>query len=469
MASLLREEDEEEEEAGSGSTSCSSPPLPVLAKHRSSSSGMLHALFPPSRSNSSSGSIGETGEDGARPSAGVPRSTSASTSTSTPTGTSAAAAYPEDTSRSSSISSKQIDSKGLVGNWDGKAGGWEKVYHSDGAKWHTEQAGDHDGPLQMKKNPSMAESMGSIHSSESGSDASNAFNISRAADDLALKAEWADISGDSPEMARETFRVRRANSVPCSGWKPDLALHWAEEDKHLRNSQVSRDLSQFAMRRDGKLLLAMIGLPARGKSYIAQGIAKHLNWLGIKTRIFNAGNYRREVCGPEAPASFFDPDNEEGKMLRERCALLALGDAIKYLKSDEGYVAIFDATNTTKKRRTWLRKLVAQSQGLGHRSLKRMSLGAVDEKIQLTFIESVCEDDELIWKNVKNAKLNSPDYAGWEPDAVMRDFFQRIEQYKRIYQMVEEEEGSPFIRLENTGERLVVFRSHGYISGDIVQ
>jgi adenylylsulfate kinase-like enzyme len=52
--------------------------------------------------------------------------------------------------------------------------------------------------------------------------------------------------------------------------------------------------TQFAMRRDGKLLIAMVGLPARGKTYIAKRIKRHLDWLGIHTQMFNAGNYRRQ-------------------------------------------------------------------------------------------------------------------------------------------------------------------------------
>ncbi|CAM9731697.1 unnamed protein product, partial [Ectocarpus sp. 13 AM-2016] len=42
--------------------------------------------------------------------------------------------------------------------------------------------------------------------------------------------------------------------------------------------QVRHGLSQaeFAVRRDGKLLLATVGLPARGKTYIAQSIKRHM-------------------------------------------------------------------------------------------------------------------------------------------------------------------------------------------------
>ena len=40
----------------------------------------------------------------------------------------------------------------------------------------------------------------------------------------------------------------------------------------------------------------MVGLPARGKSYITKKIARYLNWLQHDTRIFNVGERRREAA-----------------------------------------------------------------------------------------------------------------------------------------------------------------------------
>lgn len=44
-----------------------------------------------------------------------------------------------------------------------------------------------------------------------------------------------------------------------------------------------------------KLVIVMVGLPARGKSYITKKLARYLNWLQLNTKIFNVGERRRAV------------------------------------------------------------------------------------------------------------------------------------------------------------------------------
>lgn len=44
-----------------------------------------------------------------------------------------------------------------------------------------------------------------------------------------------------------------------------------------------------------KIIVGFVGLPARGKTYYARKIMKYVSWLGYKSRVFNLGNYRREV------------------------------------------------------------------------------------------------------------------------------------------------------------------------------
>jgi broad specificity phosphatase PhoE/predicted kinase len=189
-------------------------------------------------------------------------------------------------------------------------------------------------------------------------------------------------------------------------------------------------------------MVAMVGLPARGKSYIAARVARLLRWRGHRCRVFNVGSYRRRVVGPEQSHEFFDFDNHSARQTRNQVAVLALEDAIGWLDSG-GEVAIYDATNITHARRELIAASCARSG------------------TQLTFIETVCEDPELIEANIRGSKLASPDYAGWSPEEAARDFRMRIAHYRRAYEPLED--GASYIRLEGPGERVVVNRPGGWV------
>ena len=68
-----------------------------------------------------------------------------------------------------------------------------------------------------------------------------------------------------------------------------------------------------------KLLIVMVGLPARGKSFIAHRLTNYLTWYGLDTRVFNVGAYRRMVGGKEDP-EFFDHSNAQASAKREELA-----------------------------------------------------------------------------------------------------------------------------------------------------
>ena len=81
-----------------------------------------------------------------------------------------------------------------------------------------------------------------------------------------------------------------------------------------------------------------MGLPARGKTYIARKLSRYLRWIGLDTRgkrnllflslqeqnlfriehltVFNVGEYRRKVVGANKSHDFFRPDNAEAQKLR---------------------------------------------------------------------------------------------------------------------------------------------------------
>ena len=61
----------------------------------------------------------------------------------------------------------------------------------------------------------------------------------------------------------------------------------------LTKSKVSPDGKISQRDLGSKLVIVMVGLPARGKSYITKKLARYLNWLQHDTKIFNVGERRR--------------------------------------------------------------------------------------------------------------------------------------------------------------------------------
>ncbi|XP_073888149.1 6-phosphofructo-2-kinase/fructose-2,6-bisphosphatase 4 isoform X6 [Macaca fascicularis] len=73
-------------------------------------------------------------------------------------------------------------------------------------------------------------------------------------------------------------------------------------------------------------LIVMVGLPARGKTYISKKLTRYLNWIGVPTREFNVGQYRRNMVKTYKSFEFFLPDNEEGLKIRKDLSYIKIMD-----------------------------------------------------------------------------------------------------------------------------------------------
>lgn len=102
-----------------------------------------------------------------------------------------------------------------------------------------------------------------------------------------------------------------------------------------------------------KIVVVMVGLPARGKSLIARKLVGYAKWQSITAKVFNVGAYRRND-NPRPDANFFDINNKDGERARRAAAEAAMADLLSWLSSPENKVAILDATNSTKARRKWI-------------------------------------------------------------------------------------------------------------------
>lgn len=76
----------------------------------------------------------------------------------------------------------------------------------------------------------------------------------------------------------------------------------------------------------------MVGLPARGKSYVTKKLARYLNWLQHDTEIFNVGQRRRVAAGKSPSPAKFD----RGQDKRTSSVHKDLVDSVRRLSASVG-------------------------------------------------------------------------------------------------------------------------------------
>lgn len=263
-----------------------------------------------------------------------------------------------------------------------------------------------------------------------------------------------------------------------------------------------------------RLVIVLVGLPARGKSFVARKLEAHMNWSGARCKIFNVGRYRRQAYAElqakqendqekhndgACSADFFDPNNTEASQLREHVAEVALRDMLNWLdgyqssqsfdeatmleeserggedfssrhmstdiasmlqdlkdkKDQHGRVAIFDATNSTTKRRKWILEECTSVEKRG------------DKPTGVVFVESYCDDKELLEENYRYKVTNSPDYVGMSEEEAMEDLRKRVQKYESQYETITDDSYS-YIKVFNLSTKLLVNHIYGRMAKDLV-
>ncbi|XP_062318006.1 6-phosphofructo-2-kinase/fructose-2,6-bisphosphatase 4a isoform X2 [Osmerus eperlanus] len=231
-----------------------------------------------------------------------------------------------------------------------------------------------------------------------------------------------------------------------------IAEHWKQMMRGCSRSKNTQNLDRTVCMTNCPTLIVTVGLPARGKTYISKKLTRYLNWIGVPTREFNVGQYRRECVKIYKSFEFFLPDNEEGLKIRQQCATAALNDVRQYLTDEGGQVAVFDATNTTRERRETINQFAEQNG------------------FKVFFVESVCEDPDVIQENIVQVKLGSPDYTNCDTEEAVQDFMKRIKCYENSYEPLDEvqDRDLSYIKIIDVGQRYLVNRVQDHIQSRIV-
>ena len=246
------------------------------------------------------------------------------------------------------------------------------------------------------------------------------------------------------DVASHNFRRRSSTYVD--------AIHDLPEKASMAPAQLYSTESGRLFH-SGRIVIATVGLPARGKTHISVALARYLRWLGVKTHIFHLGDYRRAHVGPkgEVPDDYFHVNaTTSSVLLRNKILKKCREDIFHFLNHENGQIAIYDAVNPLS---------------VGRRALAREF---EKHNVQTLFIESHCTDERIIEENVRSVKLSGPDYVDWSPEDAVKDYLKRIAARIPHYETMEEPE-LHYIKMINAGERVVANNcAFNYLSQRIV-
>jgi broad specificity phosphatase PhoE len=252
-------------------------------------------------------------------------------------------------------------------------------------------------------------------------------------------------------------------------------------------------------KKSDRLVIVLVGLPGRGKSFIARKLQNFLTWRGSECRVFNVGKYRRQAADGACAADFFDSKNVAAAEMRQMAASLALTDMLHWLDNEDGdssnatssagggggggggrtsgmftttttnnmmmmtimnnerkdRVGIFDATNSTRERREWvLRECTCRRKRAG-------------KPTGVIFVESICDDVDLLNENFVTKVNTSPDYLGMDPKVAMEDLLSRVQKYEEAYETIEDDTQS-YIKIYNLSSKMLVNHIYGRMAKSIV-
>ncbi|PMD49232.1 bifunctional 6-phosphofructo-2-kinase/fructose-2,6-bisphosphate 2-phosphatase [Hyaloscypha bicolor E] len=250
------------------------------------------------------------------------------------------------------------------------------------------------------------------------------------------------------EIAANSPRYRRRSSTFIDG------VHDVPDEKAspMAPAQLYSTMSGRLFH-SGRIAIVLVGLPARGKTHISVSLSRYLQWLGVKTRVFHLGDYRRATMGPdmEVPEDyFFINASATSVMLRQKILKKCREDIYAWLNHENGQVAIYDAVNPLAS---------------GRRSLAKEFQ---KHDVQTLFLESYVTDQNILEENARSVKISSPDFVGMDPDEAAKLYLKRIDMKIPHFETMNEPDLN-YVKMINAGERLDYNNvSFGYLSTRIV-
>ncbi|CCW70215.1 unnamed protein product [Phytomonas sp. Hart1] len=200
---------------------------------------------------------------------------------------------------------------------------------------------------------------------------------------------------------------------------PTIEQASASMDHSSPNSLLSLPFSSVPQPMVGSLIIIMVGLPGRGKSYVGQQICCYFQWNGLKCKIFSHQSYQRNHLQKYRPAEEAASGGVSEPLMQADIAnkiIIEIATDIVAFISNTDRVAILDGTNSTNSRRQAILRALNE-----HLSIKSN---------RIVFVEIVSNDKKTISRNILRAREMHVD----PPENFEQRYYENIARHESIYE-----------------------------------
>lgn len=188
-----------------------------------------------------------------------------------------------------------------------------------------------------------------------------------------------------------------------------------------------------------KALVVMVGLPGRGKSFLARKLAHYFRWIGLETKIFTS--FKKELI---AKRQDFCLINDSGE------ASIIMNEILQWLDVQECGLAIYDATN--------------------HNAIIRKEIINIadNKKLSVLFIECDCSLDNIIIDVSAELEEVLIDHIKVDITLLYKSLWKKL---SHIFTAVSEDENVPLIKLlyKNSNFEIQTYGKMEYLFKMILQ
>jgi len=200
-----------------------------------------------------------------------------------------------------------------------------------------------------------------------------------------------------------------------------------------------------------KLVIVTVGLPGRGKTYLATKLSAHLTWLGFGCQRFTLSDHRSLV----GATSYLDPITEKGQ---NDVLLYKVLDVMTDFLRTGGQISILDGSHSTWESRAKIKEFLYQCDLSG----------------EILWVEKITNDPDILAANIAGMR-RSPGLIGKHHAEVQAIMKERVQHHETSYMSMRDEdiddENEGYIKIISYKEdkkKIISYNVDGYLCGRVM-